>query len=47
MNLTIDFILINFNKKRPFDQDTYEDDLDKTETLDEEGQTRIRLKVSK
>lgn len=31
---------------RPFDPDTYEDDLlEKSETLDEEGQARVRLKV--
>ena len=31
---------------RPFDPDTYEDDLlEKSETVDEEGQARVRLKV--
>lgn len=31
---------------RPFDKDTYEDEIDEEETLDEEGRQRIKLKVS-
>lgn len=31
---------------RPFDGDTYEDEIDEEETLDEEGRQRIKLKVS-
>lgn len=31
---------------RPFDPDTYEDEIDEEETLDEEGRQRIKLKVS-
>lgn len=31
---------------RPFDQETYEDEIDEEETLDEEGRQRIKLKVS-
>ena len=31
--------------KRPFDPDTYEDENPKNEALDEEGKTRVRLKV--
>jgi len=31
---------------RPFDRDTYEDEIDEEETLDEEGRQRIKLKVS-
>jgi RNA polymerase-associated protein LEO1 len=30
---------------RPFDQDTYEDEIDEEETLDEEGRQRLKLKV--
>lgn len=31
---------------RPFDPETYEDEIDEEETLDEEGRQRIKLKVS-
>jgi len=31
---------------RPFDKETYEDEIDEEETLDEEGRQRIKLKVS-
>lgn len=31
---------------RPFDQETYEDEIDEEETMDEEGRQRIKLKVS-
>ena len=31
---------------RPFDPDTYEDETPKGDTLDEEGKTRVRLKVN-
>lgn len=31
---------------RPFDNETYEDEIDEEETLDEEGRQRIKLKVS-
>ncbi|KAF5290927.1 hypothetical protein FQA39_LY14533 [Lamprigera yunnana] len=30
---------------RPFDQETYEDEIDEEETLDEEGRARLKLKV--
>lgn len=30
---------------RPFDHDTYEDEIDEEETLDEEGRARLKLKV--
>uniref|UniRef100_A0A1L8DFQ3 Putative another transcription unit protein n=1 Tax=Nyssomyia neivai TaxID=330878 RepID=A0A1L8DFQ3_9DIPT len=41
-------ILPNFLsvETRPFDPDTYEDEIDEEETLDEEGRQRIKLKVS-
>lgn len=41
-------ILPNFLsvETRPFDQDTYEDEIDEEETLDEEGRQRVKLKVS-
>lgn len=31
---------------RPFDTETYEDEIDEEETMDEEGRQRIKLKVS-
>ena len=31
---------------RPFDEVTYEDEIDEDEVLDEEGRTRMKLKVS-
>lgn len=31
---------------RPFDPNYYEDELDEDEVLDEEGRTRLKLKVS-
>jgi len=31
---------------RPFDSETYEDEIDEEETMDEEGRQRIKLKVS-
>ena len=30
---------------RPFDEQTYEDEIDEDEVLDEEGRTRMKLKV--
>lgn len=41
-------ILPNFLsvETRPFDQETYEDEIDEEETLDEEGRQRVKLKVS-
>lgn len=30
---------------RPFDPATYEDEVDEDETMDEEGRTRLKLKV--
>ena len=30
---------------RPYDQQTYEDEIDEEDILDEEGRTRLRLKV--
>lgn len=30
---------------RPFDHETYEDEIDEEETLDEEGRARLKLKV--
>ena len=32
---------------RPYDQQTYEDEIDEEDILDEEGRTRLRLKVRK
>lgn len=41
-------ILPNFLsvETRPFDPETYEDEIDEEETLDEEGRQRVKLKVS-
>lgn len=41
-------ILPNFLsvETRPFDHDTYEDEIDEEDTLDEEGRQRVKLKVS-
>ena len=39
-----------FNKSklfRPFEHETYEDETPKDEALDEEGKTRVKLKVYK
>lgn len=37
--------LWKFSFSRPYDNQTYEDEIDEDEVLDEEGRARLKLKV--
>ena len=40
------FLFVCFSVCRPFDAATYEDEVDDDDIMDEEGRTRLKLKVS-
>lgn len=45
MEAWLNVTLWKFSFSRPYDNQTYEDEIDEDEVLDEEGRARLKLKV--